>query len=467
MTLAYGDKEKIQAHKMLLSMGGRLGRSLCDSSGEEEAKPPDMIVKMLMDHGEHGIVVDGIIAWVAMNREMTAENILKQFMQKQLTLDELLKSRAALRASGGPELQEWFEKLPKTRSEMKLAVEDIVKAMTFLTESKKMPLILAGPEQIRRCPGAGSSSQTASVELESKIQSLEKSMNDFMDSNKKQIEALTVEVKKATVMRKAHVPPEIQISTPGKKRKTSEVTSEGEVYITPAEVMAAARPTFSQVAMAGVQTLHPPGRNLSPPQPVTQKMMREAIEKAMKTKVTNKAEKPKGRNVFHGNSAETEASNLAADVDLVASGVARDASAKQLEDFLKAKGINVIKVECLTKPELVAEEKVRSKTMKVTVKAAELEKAMDPGVWPYRVGVRHFRAPQRPRQGAGDGSWASQSAQSGGRLDNINGRGNGGQGWRQQQNQGIKIPSRRQQQSSQPTLELLNMWASLGEQPAP
>ena len=79
-------------------------------------------------------------------------------------------------------------------------------------------------------------------------------------------------------------------------------------------------------------TLHPPGRNLSPPQPVTQKMMREAIEKAMKTKVTNKAEKPKGRNVFHGNSAETEASNLAADVDLVASGVARDASAKQLEE---------------------------------------------------------------------------------------------------------------------------------------
>ena len=229
--------------------------------------------------------------------------------------------------------------------------------------------------------------------------------------------------------------------------------------------MAATRPTFSQVAMAGVQTLHPPGRNLSPPQPVTQKMMREAIEKAIK--VTNKAEKPKGRNVFHGNSAETEASNLAADVDLVASGVARDASAKQLEDFLKVKGINVIKVECLTKPELVAEEKVRSKTMKVTVKAAELQKAMDPGVWPYRVGVRHFRAPQRSRQGAGEGLWASQSAQSGGRLDNITGRRNGSQGWRQQQNQSIKNPSRRQQPASQPTLELLNMWASIGEQPAP
>ena len=66
---------------MLLPLGGRVVRSLCDNSGEEEVKPPDVIVKMLTECGEHGIVVDGIIAWVAMNRDMTAENILKQFME--------------------------------------------------------------------------------------------------------------------------------------------------------------------------------------------------------------------------------------------------------------------------------------------------------------------------------------------------------------------------------------------------
>ena len=170
--------------------------------------------------------------------------------------------------------------------------------------------------------------------------------------------------------------------------------------------------------------------------------------------------------MFHGNSAEAEASSLAADVDLVASGVAKDATEKQLLDFLKIKGINVVKVECLTKSELVVKNKVRSKTMKVTIKAAQLDKAMDPGVWPYRVGVRHFRAPKRSRQGAGDGSWASQSAQSGGRLEQGQSRGNGGQNRRQQQNQGFKNPSRGQQQASQQTVELLNMWASLGEQPA-
>ena len=90
---------------MLLLLGKRVARGLCATSGEEEAKPPDVIIKMLTEYAEYGIVVDGIIAMVAMNREMTAENILKQFMGKQLSLGELLKSREALRASGGPELE--------------------------------------------------------------------------------------------------------------------------------------------------------------------------------------------------------------------------------------------------------------------------------------------------------------------------------------------------------------------------
>ena len=354
---------------MLHSMGSQITRGLCESSGEEEAKPPDAIIKMLTEYGEHGIVVDGIIAWLAMNREMTAENILKQFMGKQLSLGELLKSREALRASGGPELEEWFRPKPKTRTEMKWAVEDIVDAMTFLSENKKMPLILAGPEQLRRCPGAGSSSQTVPVqELETKIESLEKCMTDYMDYNKKQIEALTAEVKKTVETRKTPGIPEITINSPapGKKRKTSEITVEGEVYSTPAGGMVPSRPSFSQVAMTGVVPIQPLGRQSSSSHPVTSEMMKMAIENAFISQEKSK-NKQKGRNVFRGNAAEAEASNLAADVDLVASGVAKDAKTEQMVDFLKAKGIDVMKVESLTKPELITEGKVRSQTMKVTV----------------------------------------------------------------------------------------------------
>ena len=68
---------------------------------------------------------------------------------------------------------------------MKPAEEDIVEGVRILLY-KKIPPFLASPDQLRRCPGAGSTSQTASVmELQTKIKSLEKWMVDFMDSNKK------------------------------------------------------------------------------------------------------------------------------------------------------------------------------------------------------------------------------------------------------------------------------------------
>ena len=82
--------------------------------------------------------------------------------------------------------------------------------------------------------------------------------------------------------------------------------------------------------------------------------------------------------MFRGDSSED--SSLSADVSLVATGVAKDATEKQLEDFLKDRGISEVKVECLTKTELLNENKVRSKTMRVTVKASELDKAMKPEV---------------------------------------------------------------------------------------
>ena len=212
----------------------------------------------------------------------------------------------------------------------------------------------------------------------------------------------------------------------------------------------AAKPSFAQVA-----GIHPSGRNWPPSQPPgNNQVLKTALENALKPK-----ERPKSRNMFRGNSSED--SSLSADVNLVATGVAKDATEKQLEDFLKDRGISEVKVECLTKTELLNENKVRSKTMRVTVKASELDKAMKPEVWPSRVDVRHYRAPQRSSQGAGDGSWASQSAQT--RLEE------GSSGWRQLGNRSPRVPSSRQQQVNQPALKLLmeTMFGLLGEQTFP
>ena len=76
MILACEDK-KIEMQDMLLSLGCRLA-----GSEGEAAKPPDDIIKMLLEYGGNGIIIDGIIAWITMNRDTTAENILKQLLEK-------------------------------------------------------------------------------------------------------------------------------------------------------------------------------------------------------------------------------------------------------------------------------------------------------------------------------------------------------------------------------------------------
>ena len=134
MTLACEEKENIETQKMLLSLGGRLVRG----AKENVAKPPTKIVKMLLEYGENGIIIDGIIAWIAMNTTMTAENILKQLLEKSVDLTEVLKSREALKAAGGLEIAGHYKDINQdTRRSMELAVKDVVKGVKILKEKRR------------------------------------------------------------------------------------------------------------------------------------------------------------------------------------------------------------------------------------------------------------------------------------------------------------------------------------------
>ena len=79
---------------------------------------------------------------------------------------------------------------------------------------------------------------------------------------------------------------------------------------------------------------------------------------------------------------------LAADISLVASGVSRDATPDQLKSFLISKGLRVSGVELLTSFRI---EEARSFTYRVSIKAADYEKALNADVWLHRVGVRLYR----------------------------------------------------------------------------
>ena len=67
----------------------------------------------------------------------------------------------------------------------------------------------------------------------------------------------------------------------------------------------------------------------------------------------------------------------------------------------------MIEIEKLTKEDA----ETRTNTFKVVVKLSDYEKAMQPEVWPYRVGVWHYKPQRRNQQGM---SWQQQSQQAGG-----------------------------------------------------
>ena len=71
-----------------------------------------------------------------------------------------------------------------------------------------------------------------------------------------------------------------------------------------------------------------------------------------------------------------DCTKLSGDVNLVATGVAKDCTEEDLKEFLAGKGIMVVEVEKLTKPEVV--DLVRTITFRVAVKAADYEAALRP-----------------------------------------------------------------------------------------
>ena len=118
---------------------------------------------------------------------------------------------------------------------------------------------------------------------------------------------------------------------------------------------------------------------------------------------------PKKPSTLLFGSAKTDKENtenfLAANVSLAATGVAKDATADQLKDFIVTKGINVVAVELLT-----THPDAGTKTFKIDIKACDFERAMSPDVWPYRVGVRMFRHKRTQN------TWSSQAGKTGGNI---------------------------------------------------
>ena len=118
----------------------------------------------------------------------------------------------------------------------------------------------------------------------------------------------------------------------------------------------------------------------------------------------------KNLNIVNGSAKDdnNDSGGFAADVSLVAYGVAKDASDEKLKGFLEKKGLNIVSVELMT-----TFNEARTHTYKVTIKASDFEKAKSPDIWPYRVGVRLFKHfSSRPRENNRKSGWEQQAGSS-------------------------------------------------------
>ena len=91
-------------------------------------------------------------------------------------------------------------------------------------------------------------------------------------------------------------------------------------------------------------------------------------------------------NILRGTAVGGNETPLSADVHLVVYGLSKYTTGVQLSQWLNKNGLEVKSCDILTKFE-----GARSLTYKIAVKASDYDKAINPDIWPARVGVRKFK----------------------------------------------------------------------------
>ena len=381
-----------------------------------KALPPD-IHEELVKNSEHGIIFNGIISWILVQKETNPPEIWKNIAVKHFNegeVKEAWKEMAKLK----DKLKELEPKLglaqKGSRHKPETELDDIEEAINKLTEAGCMPLVMASSKMMLRAPrfwGKDKGEDISGVAAE--LKELKEAMVGFINQNEKQISELKQEVVNVTaVIAKPKVIPRLLAQaevpdtpkTPGGYSKRTRFDFENEVEEVKEDENAWTNVTYAQ--KVGDKQKE-----------AAETLAKKLIESQSRFKAQK--EKAKTKVIYGSAKPDTAEVNLAADVSLVAFNVNKTCSKEHMKTFLIEKGIDVVDVVEMTREEVLPNVKV--KTMKVIVKANEYQKAMDPNVWPCRVGVRMKK--DKEAQKARYERWQEQNKERG--SGERNGRSSG------------------------------------------
>ena len=373
-----------------------------DTGGGGTGTMPGHVLKEIAKLAGHGIVISGVITWIQAQIDTLGSDIWRSLAERCFLAKEVTAAKDALKGAKGTVLETLMPEFKTNRSgpnKKSKEIDDIKKAIEALTQAKQMPLVLASSQQMLRCPQSwGVPESPTSQDVMGKIYHLEKALSDSIEIQKENMIKIREEIQSSMSAAVKSTIPIISVTedTPSKKRKYEEASINQHAH----QLQQEQQPL--QQTYAGVAGISPIGRKQNQP---GFSLLQGLLQKNQPPQSS--------KNLCYGSAKTTtgggDGTKLSGDVSLVATGVAKDCTEKDLKEFLAEKGIQVVEVEKLTKPEVI--ELVRTITFRVAVKAADYEAALKPEVWPYRVGVRHYRAPKRP-----DSGWAGQSRQSGGNI---------------------------------------------------
>ena len=348
---------------------------------------------------KNGIVLSGVLAWVDIQTHTTADGVRQQQMASLFTIEEIEEAVEDLwGACGGQDsIIGVMPKRNNVPNKAKNLVDDLFKAFKKLEEQEKKPAILATSVQMRKI-------RTYNVDVDDS----NVTNNDVMERVKMLEECISNQNKIITDLITKFD------SMAQSKTNTSNLTvvAGGQQQVhprTPGIVSAVSGPQQSRLTgmidQAYNRDIRTPkrrrtgedednswsavaSRNLQghPLATGTQGGGHRQDPGQQHTPRTHWRQKSL---IANGScNSNNDDKSFAADICLVAGGVSKNATNDKLTEYLKNKGLNIVNCELLTNPNAI--EKVRSLSFKVTIKAEDLEKASDPGIWPYRVAVRKF-----------------------------------------------------------------------------
>ena len=300
-----------------------------------------------------------------------AEEIWLNVAEPTWDPSEVSAAKMALAATCGEKIETLgvtdFKTKRKDTSGQKKSNElkDIKTALKVLQENNQMPLVLAGTEMLKGCPQAGFGIMKTNDDIVERINTLETALagfmtktDQYMDSNNKQLDSIALD-RGARMPR----PPLVNLAGPETPRTKKRRHEESAAFFPDQESSAMDQSSgpvgtsWSNIAAEGVNPLTNQQqlqiRNM-------QQLMDTSRQQQQQQQQQQQSKPAKKKNICFGTAktSGTDASQimLAADINLVASGLDMECTEDKLGQFLKEKGLNPVEIVMMKKPEATGTE---------------------------------------------------------------------------------------------------------------